>query len=431
MKTYFRTINDTNVEWPDFSDRFVTLAEKCLSFSRTDIFHYYNTNNWKSYKVSRVIWLPFGAEGYMPVPERFRFSTLRNYNPTLYDHNRELPYNSCPGLLSDIWFISQVMLTILQGIQIRLRENEDNPTDPLGSYHSIQSGSAPFIALYPRKIIACANRFPGMSIELLSAETLIHELAHAFLDPQTFCERDLNSQQYRMYQHSFAGEENIHSGRAMNFYHVREESLANIITYRVFYLAAQKGAIPKHYAKWVKTFISQQTAPYRLSLSMLPTPNIYGWIYAKFYEMIDQETANKWMEKAQYRLSIDPWGKSYSKSLLPKERSLNLPWAKDDFKKNESRGYNKYGDSVIGPWGISVDSPKSELEILFEPNHLIQRMDRYFLYDRSWNLIMEFPCDAVRDYSPKKGLVKLLEEDGKERWRYKSGIEEKDPKKWP
>ena len=353
--------------------------------------------------------------------------------------DKELPYlsesyfNYPHSILSDIWFISQVMLTILQGIQIRLRDkdNEDDPTDPLGAYYHSQNGSAPFIALYPGKIIDCANGFPGMSIELIAAKTLIHELAHALMDPNTWGRMDMYSQHYRNYQYLFGSEDKTHSGRNMNFYHVREESLANIITYRIFYLAAQKGSIPKRHVELVKTFISQQPAPYRLSLSMLPTPFIYGWIHAKYDKMIDQDTANKWMEASQKWMLADPFGKSYSKDFLPKERNLDVPWAEEEVKKDVSGGYNKYGDSVIGPWGISVSSQRSELELLFEPYQLVQRMDRYFLYDQSWNLIMEFPCDAVKDYSLEKGLVKLLEEDGKERWRYKSGIEEKDPNKWP
>ena len=335
-----------------------------------------------------------------------------------------------------MWFISQVMLTILQGIQIRLqdKDKQDDPTDPLGSYHFSQNGNAPFIALYPSNIKDCAEGFTGMSIELIAAVTLIHELAHAFMDPNTWGRMDTNSQHYRNFQYSFGCEDKTHSGRDMNFYHVREESLANIITYRVFYLASQKGAIPRRLVKLVKTFISQQPAPYRLSLSMLPTPSIDGWIQAKtdrMNRMIDPETAEKWMEEAQKWMLADPLGKSYNKDFLPIERNLGVPWAEEAVKKDVSRGYNKYGDSVIGPWGISVDSQRSELELLFEPNHLVQRIDRYFLYDQSWKLIMEFPCDAVKAYSLEKGLVKLLEEDGKERWRYKSGIEEKDPKKWP
>lgn len=425
MDTYFRTINDNSPVL--LSDRFVALAEKCLSLSRSDIFRHEVCHH--DYQANRITYLPSPDSFKLGVPDRFQFPMSRTSMP--HDDYWDLPRRindfdeDVFDVFSDIRHISQVMLTILQGIQIRLRRRESYATDPLGEYHYRGEGynHAPFIVLFPEEIENCAKAFSGMSIELLAAKTLIHELAHAFLDPNNWNFGDKYSDNYRKYVYPFGG-------TPTDFYRVREESMANIITYRIFYLAAQTKAIPRHFEKKVKAFILLQEAPYSLSLHMLPTPCIFGWIQAKSNNLIDEESALKWMEEADVLMQNDTLLNQYHESILPKERALGLPWADE---REKSLLFNKYGDSIIDPWGTGNSTPPPELEQLFHPNHLIKRMDRYCLYDKSWNLIMEFPCDYVKNYSVETGLILLIEESVDfqiTRCRDKNGVEQPIPKSW-
>lgn len=421
MDTYFRTINDNSPIL--LSDRFVALAERCLSLSRPDIFLHEFCHHDNQAK--RVTYIPSPAYFKLGVPDRFQFPFSQT--SWRYEDYRDLQSNirgfiGKTEMFSDIRYISQVMLTILQGIQIRLRRRESYAMDPLGEYHYREGyNHAPFIVLFPEEIENCAKAFSGMSIELLAAKTLIHELAHAFLDPNNWNFGDKYSDNYRKYVYPFGG-------TPTDFYRVREESMANIITYRIFYLAAQTKAIPRHFEKKVKAFILLQEAPYSLSLHMLSTPYIFGWVQAKTDNLIEEEAASEWMAETDALMQNDTLFNQYHESLLPKERTLGLPWANE---REKSRLFNKYGDSIIEPWGSRYSTPPQKLEQLFHPNHLIKRIDHYCLYDKSWNLIMEFPCDHVKNYSVEKGLILLSEEFGITRCRDKYGVEQPIPKNWP
>ena len=283
MDTFFRTINESSSE--PLSDRFVILAEKCLSFD-------------------------------YPYP-----SSYTPYN--MHDYPEKM--------LSDIRYLSQIMLFIRQRINIIQRDYyADSAMEPLGEYHTYSSCDAPFIVLFPKEIRESAKD-NGMDTDLLAAMTLIHELSHAFMDPWNYDWNDRNcryySDTYRQYVHPFMNQ-TMALMEKMTFYHVREESLANIITCRVFMMAAKKKVIPYDSFKKVKSFIASQPDPYRLALSLLPTPNIWGWVKAKSGDpLIGDQDAFKWMEEAEVWMSSNPDGKGYDKNFLINERKLKAPWA--------------------------------------------------------------------------------------------------------
>ena len=343
MDTFFRTINESSSE--PLSDRFVILAEKCLSFDnplREQLIDKEGGNG----KLGEYVFQ------YPPHYAKFH----------LYDYPERM--------LSDIRYISQIMLSLLSRIDIILRDYfEDSAMEPLGEYHS--KCDPPFIVLFPKEIRENAKN-NGMDTDLLAAKTLIHELSHAFMDPGNYDWNDKDccnhSDTYRQYVHPFMNQTRALREK-MNFYHVREESMANIITCRVFMMAAKKKVIPYDSFKKVKSFIASQPDPYRLALSLLPTPNIWGWVKAKTGDpLIEDQKAFEWMEKAEAWMSSNPDGNGYGKNFLINERKLKMPW------------------TVI---------EKSDANSFFTPNHLIKRGDYYYLYDTSWNLIFATPCDSI------------------------------------
>jgi hypothetical protein len=302
-------------------------------------------------------------------------------------------YDYPERMLSDIRYISQIMLSLLSRIDIILRDYfEDSAMEPLGEYHS--KCDPPFIVLFPKEIRENAKN-NGMDTDLLAAKTLIHELSHAFMDPGNYdwngrdCRN--HSDTYRQYVHPFMNQAMV-GRKSMSFYHVREESMANIITCRVFMMAAKKKVIPYDSVKKVKSFISSQPDPYRLALSLLPTPNIWGWVKAKTGDPLSEDQAFEWMKEAEAWLSSNPDGKGYGKNFLIKEK---------------------------GPWAVIEES---DADSFFAPNHMIKRGDYYFLYDTSWNLILIFatPRDPIIIVSKDRFLIRY-----KEVWRCldKSGKE--------
>ncbi len=358
MDTFFRTINESSSD--PLSDRFVILAEKCLS---SDCPLLDRINTWDE-KISLdecvfqypVVFRPFELHG---IPER---------------------------MLSDVKYISLIMLTFLQRIKIYLRDFYAEALDPLGEY--LRYNEYPIIVLFPEAIRNSAKGI-GMDTDILAAKVLIHELSHAFLDP---CNYDWSckdhSSIYSQYYHPFMNQ-NMTFGRKMNFYHVREESMANIITYRVFKMAAKRKVISYDSVKKIKLFISFQSEPYKLSLSLLPTPNIWGWVKAKTGDpLIEDQTAFDWMEKTEAWMISNPDGQSYNKVFLKQESGLNVPWAK--------------GDTVTSYW--------------------VKRDGYYFIYDESWNPIVAWPCDSLTFVSKDKdrfllrigGGWRCLDKSGKE-----------------
>ena len=115
----------------------------------------------------------------------------------------------------------------------------------------------------------------------------------------------------------------------MNFLHIREESFANIITYRIFYLAHQIGIINSAFLNNVHYFINHQPPAYRLALGLLKTSHISSWIHSKTTTLIDQEDANKWIEKAEVLLNDCHTGcrEKMTDEFAEWERRQRYPWS--------------------------------------------------------------------------------------------------------
>ena len=277
--------------------------------------------------------------------------------------------------LDDIRYIGRIMYLLLHCIPIRLRKRESLPKegryvtgDYLGLYCSNQG--QPHIDLFPENI---ADNADGKDLCLLSCVVLIHELAHAMMDPDNYAShKDCFSSLYQSYLHPFcnadfvsaAGKDN---SRHMNFYHVREESFANLITWRVFRLASDIGLIKKTELAYVESFMKSQPHSYSFALDIKPANGIKRWLECKEFNPVQKDDAFKWMEIAEnYHLSSK---KEYSvfreqESKIPNQ----LPWLKDKSSFIQAidkakpivfayrNGYKETG--VANPYGDSMLEPK-------------------------------------------------------------------------
>lgn len=384
MPSYFRTINIDSPVYLD--DSFVERAEEILTrrpetLIRETVSAIVPRPSSRRFSVySRILDSPFkrpsvlGSPIYTDKVDTCGLTAMNN-NPLFHDRD---------WMLSDCRYIAEFMLILLQMIEIRLRKSphiiERTPTkDYLGMYISSSSVQRPpYIELFPEEIEKCANTcgIPGMSKERLAAFTLIHELAHAFLDPCNHGHEDKYSDDYRHYFHPFKGVSMLHGWdnfEDMNFYHVREESMANVITSRIYKLGAT-------YAESlaVNKFIQIQPAHYRLALDLLKTPRIAGWLRLKEEFHLPEADAKAWMDN-------------------PSNNDLGLPWDEEfDFKKYNPRyktSFNKYGDSLAEGYH-DADNP---IQNLFSTpdTGLHGYRGEFLLYDDKWNLRMVFPKESL------------------------------------
>lgn len=179
--------------------------------------------------------------------------------------------------------------------------------DLLGEYRK-ESGRA-YIVLYSDVIFenvgGDATRFAYLTIQVL-----IHELAHALMDPIYYNKDDYNTSKYISYVHPFCGatkapykikipisEGMVVDSIEMNFYTAREESYANVLAYQII----NKGDFDKHgFPSYVRQFIDGQLMPYEFAESVYLSKGIGSWIEAKYdlNKTIDQNTAFQWMDCA-------------------------------------------------------------------------------------------------------------------------------------
>lgn len=235
-----------------------------------------------------------------------------------------------------------VMLKIIPIIAVNIH-NEDYQNIPLGLYmpreriillnsNLIKNNSS------VQSLQNIADRAHEDSYIFLSVKILIHELAHAVMDVNNYGLPDNYSQKYRQYTRSkFCGEtcvtsisinpEHFYRGitkAPVNFYHIREESFANLITLRVISDSKRQrinGLLP-----FTKEMIFSQPASYKLALFLPPENKISGWVRAKIDVEIDKQPAEQWIDAAEALLS-DNLTKAYQCRLFrEQEERLQVPW---------------------------------------------------------------------------------------------------------
>ena len=396
MPTYLRTINiDSPIH---LEDSFVERAEELLMLSPdlgwslgidSDAVYGHLNNGNDRRPASFMMTRPLGDavyfnRGYEPLKLR-HFDTARIACLNYRIHYRDEE----DWLLSDCRYIAQLMYVLLQMIEIRLRKRRPKPTEPditrgdfLGLYHSRQGGDGvPYIELFPEEIEESARNsgIPGMSTARLATKVLVHELAHAFLDPWNSEDRqDRYSEDYRHYFHGFQGVSRFYGNtyETMNFYHVREESLANVITLRIYNL---RGTSAEFTA--VRKYIDGQPAAYRLALDLVETPRIAAWLRAKEEDKILLDDAEAWMDDPCSKDFLMPWGEKFD--------FMDSYTFYTDYKLY----LNELGDSLADGYLIPGNPVK---HLLLSPD--IKRggyFYKFLLYDKGWNLKMAFPPQGI------------------------------------
>lgn len=161
-------------------------------------------------------------------------------------------------------------------------------------------------------LLRIAEDFSFDSYSVLCCIVLIHELAHAVMDVENYNLADKYSYDYSnnylindfcgATEHSLLyykpGQDDCNRKKQwISFKNVREESYANVITYKVISNADRIQRI--NGIQWyLSTFINSQSPQYALATLLAEKNNIMGWVDAKIHSYVDKDTAIKWMEKA-------------------------------------------------------------------------------------------------------------------------------------
>ena len=259
------------------------------------------------------------------------------------------------SFIDDVGKLAHMMLVMLKTITIVAVDHSEDDPHLLGSYVKGYGGIPKHIELNSRliqkssesnELAKIAGETKLDSFSFLCAIVLIHELAHAVMDVTNYAYtdkngnnvlfNDLNALQYQSppYLRQCFGRDTEHKSlcvcnadksvtiQDISFYHVREESYANVLTYKVIASALRKqrknGGIP-----YLTTFIAYQPDSYRLASKLYNEERILGWLKAKYNVLIDAATARSWMDTAELLLN----NKIPYSYFSVDQRSLNLPWA--------------------------------------------------------------------------------------------------------
>ena len=362
----------------------------------------------------------------------------------------QVPDDRLSDSYADVYELSALMLSILQVIPVYLMATPPiigdlyahAKGDVLGIYASGK------ITLFPETIWSSVKN--ESEFMLLTAKVLIHELAHAVMDPNIFSgHTDRFSNEYRNYtyqswrQYRFVGQMTTdgYCLEPVSFYHVREESYANVITYRVFALAYNMGIVPEKNLDYVERFISHQADAYRLSLEILPSDGIKAWIELKEKTLLQREVADSWMDltgKLKLKRKVNrsflcdeikeqyPWAQSQTGELLinniPAIPVIQPLWKNGG--KSSARLINQFGDSITGrydeilsgfeniypakqqgSWFLLDGNGKRILEKRFQEvliagknsskTILVKQYDKWFVVDKTGSIFNELPYQVI------------------------------------
>jgi len=336
---------------------------------------------------------------------RYDSVCINGINDTSFPHCLSLKVNDLYSRFDNINDVAKLMILILRSIPIDL---ETRDCDYCGLYCSGNNVEMPRIILFPEIIFKDTK--DELDRKLKVAKTLIHELSHAVMDPCNYGLPCDNIKKYREYAASFCGEKYYHllAPEKMNFYHVREESFANLLTLRIFLKAEKK----KNCFRWmgrVNKYIRRQPAPYSLALELgklkvSDAGNIGEWVKCKTHGIIEQDCATKWMKVAEI---LHTSNKKERFSMFPlAEGFLGVPWSNNHiksypgFQQGEDNVYNDalydfYCEGraehklVIRDRYVKISKNNGQEEVISGGHLFKNESGNYFSYSKNekWGLI--------------------------------------------
>lgn len=249
-------------------------------------------------------------------------------------HGWPIPYKFSGDILREPEVMASLMLLLLKVIPVvskRPPEGGEDPDDELnkcvGRYFSDRNdrfyGGRPHIELYPDRILQFAGGSESAFVKKC-ATTLVHELAHALMDPCNFGGDEHLSATYESKPYCFSWNETNPAGMTVwkysNFYKIREESFADYIMYMVFKSSGQSTR-NKYKPSELEKEIESKDFEYSIARYWFKgRPNITGWMNSKCFDkdVISVADALNWMKDV-----YDAWSK---KSRYYSETNRDLPW---------------------------------------------------------------------------------------------------------
>lgn len=234
--------------------------------------------------------------------------SCKNYFNIVYDSLIPFDYDS--QTIQDINDIRALMVFFVRTIPIVTKKSEESTYPLFGRYFSYRDD--PFYCYRPHIEIYSDRIWERCKIERDFSRhcvmTILHELSHALMDPLNYGANNLFRDTYESdnaYEYNF-------QGKTVNFYKMREESLAETMMYKVI-TAAQKSIINKYeYNSKDKTgcrFLSDSFTGKDVEYAIAPLwfnekVNFSGWIRAKASVKIPPETAQKWLSAIDNAVSM-------------------------------------------------------------------------------------------------------------------------------
>lgn len=249
-------------------------------------------------------------------------------------HSWPIPYKFSGDILREPEVMASLMLLLLKVIPVvskRPPKGGDDPDDELnkcvGQYFSDRNyrfyAGRPHIELYPDRILQFAGGSESAFLRNCTT-TLVHELAHALMDPCNFGGDEHLRATYESELYCFSWNETDSAGMTVrkysNFYKIREESFADCIMYKVFKSSGQSTR-NKYKPSELEKEIESKDFEYSIARYWFKDrPNITGWMNSKCFDkdVISVADARNWMKDV-----YDAWSK---KSRYYSETNRDLPW---------------------------------------------------------------------------------------------------------
>ena len=275
---------------------------------------------------------------------------ISNWNP-FATPVLEIPFDySDTSRRSTTDMIAQLMLLMLRFVPIVSMKDKRNSDEifrkkdftglyiPAGNSSSSSYGGRPHIEIFSDKIWDC-YKGDQQKFEKKVLRTLIHELAHAVMDTENY--KGGLAKKVSEYTKILCSvkdiTDQIPKRYSLDFYTYREESLADLLMYKVI-MSTARTAKRDDWTRDLLDYMNRKPLQYRLAAYLIKQdPDVFGWMRSKdgrFSDMVvATDYAIEWMEKA-LECESDPRSmvdiKAYAENeMLPFfdfEKERNFPW---------------------------------------------------------------------------------------------------------
>ena len=221
-----------------------------------------------------------------------------SYFQALYNPTTPLDYINNAISIDDI---SAIMLFLLYKIPIVSTKEQESTCNKYGLYfHSKDEKYA-----CRRHIEILSDRIKQDNItdwEKSCVTTIIHELAHAFMDPYNYdIGRSEHCENYRKIKttYTYKDTNGVSLTKDIDFYTVREETFAEILMYRMM-RRGSRNIQNKYTDENLRNDISNKDCPYKIAANLLDFDyDFAGWIRAKGGKSckIDDNLAQEWLSQ--------------------------------------------------------------------------------------------------------------------------------------